>query len=247
MISIKNLHKSLGNKQVLKGVNLEVKKGETLTIMGQSGCGKSVLLKHIIAIFTPDKGRVEIDGQNVGDADDYRLSEIRKRIGMLFQNSALFDSMTVWENVGFMLKEHRQLGEQEIREIVSEKLAMVGMADIEEKFPSELSGGMQKRVALARAISMEPDIVLYDEPTTGLDPIMAEVINELIITLARKLSITSVVVTHDIKSAYEVSDRIAFLFDGKIECLGEKEEIKHTTDPKLRQFLDGSTDGPIKL
>ena len=247
MIKITDLHKHLGNKNVLTGVNLSIEVGETLTIMGQSGCGKSVLLKHIIVLFKPDKGSIEIEGEDIFNIDTVRLAEVRKKIGVLFQNSALFDSMPVWENVGFMLREHKKLPEHKIKSIVKEKLAMVGLKDIEDKFPSELSGGMQKRVALARAISMEPAIVLYDEPTTGLDPIMGEIINELIISLAKKLSITSIVVTHDIRSAYEVSDRIAFLFGGKITQLGLTEEIKHTTDPKLRQFLDGSCHGPIKV
>lgn len=247
MIEIIDLYKKLGENDVLTGVNLEIKKGETLTIMGQSGCGKSVLLKHLIGILKPDKGTVKIDGIDIFNDERVRLSDIRKKFGVLFQNSALFDSMTVWENIGFMLKEHKKLPEAKIKKIVTEKLALVGLKNIEDKSPHELSGGMQKRVALARAISMEPEIVLYDEPTTGLDPIMAEIINELIISLSKKLSITSVVVTHDIRSAYEISDRIAFLFGGKITQLGLKEDIKHTTDPTLRQFLDGSATGPIKL
>ncbi len=246
MIEITNLFKKLGNKEVLKGVNLNVEKGETLTIMGQSGCGKSVLLKHIIGLFQPDKGSIKIEGKEIVGMNNIEMSEIRKKFGVLFQNSALFDSMTVWENVGFMLKEHKKLPPDKIKEIVKEKLALVGMKDIEEKSPSELSGGMQKRVALARAISMEPEIVLYDEPTTGLDPIMSEIINELIISLSKKLKITSIVVTHDIRSASEISDRIAFLFNGVITQIDSHDKILNTTDPILRQFLDGSTTGPIE-
>ncbi|MDD3627968.1 MAG: ABC transporter ATP-binding protein [bacterium] len=246
MIEITNLFKRLGNKEVLKGVNLNVEKGETLTIMGQSGCGKSVLLKHIIGLFQPDKGSIKIEGKEIVGMNNIEMSEIRKKFGVLFQNSALFDSMTVWENVGFMLKEHKKLPPDKIKEIVKEKLALVGMKDIEEKSPSELSGGMQKRVALARAISMEPEIVLYDEPTTGLDPIMSEIINELIISLSKKLKITSIVVTHDIRSASEISDRIAFLFNGVITQIDSHDKILNTTDPILRQFLDGSTTGPIE-
>ncbi|HDS08614.1 MAG TPA: ABC transporter ATP-binding protein [Firmicutes bacterium] len=247
MIEVTNLFKKLGNKEVLKGVNLRIEKGETLTIMGQSGCGKSVLLKHLIGLFQPDKGSIRIEGMEITGIDNIKLSEIRKKFGVLFQNSALFDSMTVWENVGFMLREHKKMPPNKIKEVVKDKLALVGMKDIEDKFPSELSGGMQKRVALARAISMEPEIVLYDEPTTGLDPIMAEIINELIISLSKKLKITSVVVTHDIRSASEISDRIAFLFGGAITQIDSHDKILNSTDPILRQFLDGSTTGPIQL
>jgi len=201
MIEITDLRKSFGSLQVLRGVNLTVEKGESMTVIGGSGSGKSVLIKHIIGLLFPDKGQVTVAGQVLNDLDEQQLNELRKKFGMLFQMAALFDSLTVWENVGFGLKQHTQLSDEEIRAIATEKLALVGLKDVEDKMPSELSGGMKKRVGLARAIAMDAAIILYDEPTTGLDPIAADAINDLIVDLKKKLGVTSVAITHDMHSA----------------------------------------------
>ena len=245
MIEIKEVYKSFGNNQVLNGVDLNINKGETIVILGRSGCGKSVLLKHIIGLMQPDKGQIFIDEEEITAYSYEKLSNLRRRFGMLFQGAALFDSMTVEENVGLGLTEHTALSREKIKEIVKEKLRLVGMAGVENLKPAELSGGMKKRVGLARAIAMDPDIVLYDEPTTGLDPIMADVINELVISLRNTLKITSIAVTHDIVSAYKIADRIAMLYEGKIIWVGTPEETKNTTDPVVKQFIHGSSVGPI--
>ena len=215
-IELKNVRKSFGDLLVLKDVNLSVKEGETIVVIGRSGCGKSVMLKHIVGLHKPDSGRIFVDGEDITDLKEHELFRIRKKFGFLFQGSALLDSLTVWENVGLGLIELSAYSLEEIRHTVREKLAMVGMEGTEDYMPADLSGGMKKRVGLARAIVMEPEIVLYDEPTTGLDPIMADSINELIIALTRELSITSIVVTHDMTSAYKVGNRIAMLYDGEI-------------------------------
>ncbi len=245
MIEVIDVYKGFGSLEVLRGVNLKVEKGESVTIIGGSGSGKSVLLKHIIGLLFPDRGKVIVDGQVVNELDDEQLNELRKKFGMLFQGAALFDSLTVWENVGFGLKQHTKLSDREIRAIATEKLALVGLKNVEDKMPSELSGGMKKRVGLARAIAMNPAIILYDEPTTGLDPITADAINDLIIDLRKKLGVTSVAITHDMHSAYKISDRIAMLYKGRIIETGMPEEIKNTTNPIVRQFITGSAVGPI--
>lgn len=245
MIEVIDVHKRFGALEVLRGVNLKVEKGESVTIIGGSGSGKSVLLKHIIGLLFPDRGKVVVDGQVVNELDDEGLNELRKKFGMLFQGAALFDSLTVWENVGFGLKQHTKLSDREIRAIATEKLALVGLKNVEDKMPSELSGGMKKRVGLARAIAMNPAIILYDEPTTGLDPITADAINDLIVDLRKKLGVTSVAITHDMHSAYKISDRIAMLYKGQIIETGTPEEIKNTTNPIVRQFITGSAVGPI--
>ena len=245
MIELVNLHKSFGSLQVLRGVNLAVEKGESMTVIGGSGSGKSVILKHIIGLLFPDRGRVIIEGQVLNDLDEFGLNEMRKKFGMLFQGAALFDSLTVWENVGFGLKQHTKLSGKEIRKIATEKLALVGLKDVEDKMPSELSGGMKKRVGLARAIAMDAAIILYDEPTTGLDPITADAINDLIVDLRKKLGVTSVSITHDMHSAYKISDRIAMLYKGEILETGTPDEIKNTANPIVRQFITGSAVGPI--
>jgi phospholipid/cholesterol/gamma-HCH transport system ATP-binding protein len=245
MIEIIEVHKSFGHLHVLNGVNLTVEKGESMTVIGGSGSGKSVLIKHIIGLLFPDKGRVIIEGQILNDLDEYGLNEVRKKFGMLFQGAALFDSLTVWENVGFGLKQHTKLSDREIRDITTQKLALVGLKDVEDKMPSELSGGMKKRVGLARAIAMDPAIILYDEPTTGLDPITADAINDLIVDLRKKLGVTSVAITHDMQSAYKISDRIAMLYKGVIQEIGTPDQIRNTTNPIVRQFITGSAVGPI--
>ncbi|MBI4653890.1 MAG: ABC transporter ATP-binding protein [Nitrospirae bacterium] len=247
MIDIADLHKSFGNNHVLRGVNLKINKGESVVIIGGSGSGKSVLLKHIIGLLKPDSGAVFVDSVDLAKIGEDELNELRKKFGMLFQASALFDSMTVWENVGFGLKRHKKLSDSKIKEIAVEKLKLVGLVGVEDSMPSELSGGMRKRVGLARAIAMEPEILLYDEPTTGLDPIMADAINDLIIEMREKLNITSIAITHDIKSAYKIADRIAMLYNGEIIDTGTPEEIKNTSNPVVRQFIEGSAVGPIVI
>lgn len=245
MILISDLFKHFGTKEVLKGVNLEIKKGEVMVIIGRSGCGKSVLLKHIIGLLKPDRGRIEVFGKNITSMNEEEMNKLRKKFGLLFQGAALFDSLTVKRNVGFFLYEHSNLDDQTISRIVQEKLKMVGLTGVENLMPFDLSGGMRKRVGLARAIAMDPEIILYDEPTTGIDPIMADVINRMIKELQSKLSLTSVVVTHDMVSAYAVADRIAMLYDGKIIGVGSPEEIKRTQNPIIKQFITGSCQGPI--
>ncbi|TET41874.1 MAG: ABC transporter ATP-binding protein [Elusimicrobia bacterium] len=247
MIKINNVHKSFVGNRVLRGVNLEIKEGETITIIGGSGCGKSVLLKHIVGLMKPEVGEIEIDGQEITRLGMEELAEVQKKFGMLFQGAALFDSLTVGENISFGLRMLTDLDEREIRRMVSEKLSLVGMEGIEQLMPAELSGGMKKRVALARAIAMNPKYILYDEPSTGLDPIMADVINNLILDLQEKLNITSIVVTHDMVTAYKVSDRIAMLYQGRIEEIRTPEEIKETKNSVVRQFITGSSEGPIKM
>lgn len=247
MIVITELWKNLGGNQVLKGINIQINKGEIFVIIGRSGCGKSVLLKHIIGILKPDRGKVEVLGQEIAKLSESKLNEIRMKFGMLFQGAALFDSLTVRENVGFFLDEHTKLNNETISKIVSEKLKLVGLPGVENLMPCDLSGGMRKRVGLARAIAMDPEIILYDEPTTGVDPVMATAINELIKNLQSKLSLTSIVVTHDMVSAYQIADRIAMLYDGKIIEVGIPDEIKNTKNPIVKQFITGAATGPIKI
>lgn len=242
VIKVHDLWKSYGNLQVLKGLNLEIFDGETIVILGRSGVGKSVLLRQLIGIEKPDKGFVEVDGQNLSILSPVDRFKITKGMGMLFQGSALFDSMTVGENTAFYLREHEtKLSEKEIRERVTEALKMVGLEGSEEKMPADLSGGMRKRAALARVIIYRPRIVLYDEPTTGLDPITAEHINELIVKTQKELHPTSVVVTHDIRSAIHVGDRLAFHHDGKIIHVAPKNEFLKIDDPLLHDFLKNTT------
>ena len=245
MIEIIDLHKSFNGKPVLNGVNLTINTGETLTIIGRSGEGKSLLLKHIIGLLKPDKGRILIDGQDIGNFKSSHIFKLRKRFGMLFQGSALFDSMTVEENVGLGLREHTDYPESRIKAIIKEKLSQVGLLNVEHIKPAELSGGMKKRVGLARAIAMNPEFVLYDEPTTGLDPIMADAINDLIVHLKNTLNITSIAVTHDMVSAYKISDRLAMLYKGRIIFSGTPNEVKKTDDPVVLQFINGQAEGPI--
>ncbi len=238
MIEIKNLKKRFGKKEVLRGVNLSIKTGETMVIIGRSGCGKSVLLKHIVGLLKGDEGEVIVDGQVISSMSREELYRIRTKFGYLFQGAALFDSMTVGENVGLALRENYQMNEQKIREIVAEKLALVGLPNIEQMKPSELSGGMRKRVGLARALATNPEYIFYDEPTTGLDPIMSDAIDTLIKDLAQKLRVTSVVITHDIQSVYKVADRVAMMHEGKIYFLGNPKDLAETQDSIVRNFVD---------
>jgi len=236
-IRCRGLEKRFRDKAVLRGVTLDVRTGETLVVLGGSGSGKSVLLKHTNALLAPDAGSVEVDGVVLGHSGEDELARIRRNIAMLFQQAALFDSLTVAENVAYPLREHHLCAELELRERVAAALDMVGLAGTESLMPSELSGGMRKRAALARALVLEPRAVLYDEPTTGLDPVVAAKVNHLIRDLQRRLGLTSVVVTHDLGSAFFVADRIAFLHDGRIRFVGPPDEARASTDPHLHEFL----------
>jgi len=247
MIELIEVEKSFGANHVLRGVNLKIESGESMVVIGGSGTGKSVILKHIIGLIRPDSGKVLVDGKKISELPERELNEVRKLFGMLFQGAALFDSLSVWENVGFGLKEHRGLPDAEVREIARQKLAMVGLKGIEDRMPADLSGGMKKRVGLARAIAMDPRIILYDEPTTGLDPIMADVINDLIREMNQQLSVTSVTITHDMKSAYKIADKIAMLYQGKILEVGTPDQIRESPNPVVQQFINGSAVGPISV
>jgi phospholipid/cholesterol/gamma-HCH transport system ATP-binding protein len=230
---------------VLRGLDLDVARGESLAIIGRSGTGKSVLLKHVVGLMRPDGGTVRVNGVDVASLEETELLSLREQMGMLFQGGALFDSMTIGENVGLALREHTPLPDRQVEIVVSEKLALVGLSGSEGSRPSSLSGGMKKRAALARALALNPKIMLYDEPTTGLDPITADVINRLIRRLQDRLKITSIAVTHDMRSAYHIADRIAMLHEGRIHAMGTPEEIQATRDPIVRQFIEGSSDGPL--
>lgn len=242
MISVRNLYKKLGTQEVLQGVNLEIGRGHTHVILGRSGCGKSVLLKHLVGLFQPTSGQVLIDGEDISTLHERDLGSIRKKVGILFQSGALFDSMTVGENIAFPLKESGLKDPEQIRQRVAEALEMVDLSGEEEKMPENLSGGMRKRVGLARTIVSRPTCILYDEPTTGLDPIASDSINRLIRRLQRKLQCTSIVVTHDMKTAFHTADRIGFLHEGKIYFNGPPRDLEHTADPILRNFIEGNSE-----
>lgn len=239
-VEFKNVTKAYGSKQVLRGVDLKVYRGEVLVILGGSGSGKSVTLRHMLGLEAPDSGRVFVEEEDITDHPEEELYRVRKKFGMLFQSGALFDSMTVFENVAFPLREHADMSEEEIARAVKEKLELVSLPNAEQLMPVDLSGGMRKRVGLARSIVLDPKMILYDEPTTGLDPITSQKINELIIDLQSKLNVTSVVVTHDIQSAFSVGDRIAFLNKGIFEWVGTMEEARDSDHPVLREFLKAS-------
>jgi phospholipid/cholesterol/gamma-HCH transport system ATP-binding protein len=243
-IVVENLHKSFGEKSVLKGINFSVEQGEILCVIGKSGTGKSVILKHLMGIIEPDEGTITVDGQTMTGSADSIKRGIVSRYGILFQGAALFDSMNIYDNVAFGLR-RRGVNEDEIRMIVEESLAQVGLPDSGDKRPSELSGGMQKRAGLARSIAVRPEIMLYDEPTTGVDPITAGVVDRLIIKMRDTYAMTSVVVTHDMTSAYRIADRIAMIYEGKVIFTGTDEEIKKSEDPYVRQFIEGTVHGPI--
>ena len=238
VIDVQDLYKSFAGFPVLKGINLKMMEGTSTVVLGASGSGKTVLMKHIMGLFKPDHGQVIVDGENVSTMSRQQLAVFRERMGMVFQSSALFDSMTVGDNVAFPLREHNPgLSEQEILEKVKEKLAVVDLHDVEQKYPAELSGGMRKRVGLARAIVREPKIVLYDEPTTGLDPLTTESVDEMIIHARERLSVTSVVISHDIGSAFHIGDRIAVINEGRIVEEGTPQEVRKTKEPFTQHFL----------
>lgn len=240
MIRIQNLHKSFGENKVLQGINLDINDGKTIAIIGRSGCGKSVLIKHIIGLLKPDSGYIEVDGKIVNELDEDGLYELRKNFGFLFQGAALFDSLTVEENVGLALIENTRMKKNEIRKIVDEKLALVNLSGINEMKPAELSGGMKKRVGLARALVTNPKYILYDEPTTGLDPISSDSIDQLIADLSQKLKVTSIIVTHDMVSVRKISDRIAMIHEGKIYFDGTFDDFIKSDDKVIQDFIKRS-------
>jgi phospholipid/cholesterol/gamma-HCH transport system ATP-binding protein len=242
MIEVRDLKKSFGTHSILDGVSFRIEKGESVVIIGRSGGGKSVLLKHLIGLLQPDAGQVLIDGEDIVPMNERELLRVRRKFGMLFQSAALFDSMTVAENVGFAFRRDRSLPKAEVREKVAEMLEMVDLPGTEDKQPSELSGGMKKRVGLARAVIYHPQIVLYDEPTTGLDPIVSDSIDKLILRVRDRLDVTTVVVTHDMRSARRLGQRIMMLHQQKIYATGTADEIFNSRDPVVRQFIDGVSD-----
>lgn len=244
-INIENLHKSFGEKSVLRGINLSINQGEILCIIGKSGTGKSVILKHLVGILEPDRGSITVDNVKMTLENNKEKREILSKYGILFQGAALFDSMNIYDNVAFGLR-RRGLNENDIKIIVEESLTQVGLPGIAEKRPSELSGGMQKRAGLARSIAVRPEIMLYDEPTTGVDPITAGVIDRLIIKMRNTFGMTSIVVTHDMTSAYRIADRIAMVYEGEVIFTGTDTEIRESDNPYVRQFIEGTVNGPIK-
>jgi len=248
VIEARGVFKSFGPRHILKGIDLHVESGEALVIIGGSGCGKSTFLKCCIGLLRPDSGTITVDGVDINKLDsEIEVAHYRRRFGYLFQEAALFDSLTVMENITFGLRYLTDIPSTKYRRIATDKLALVGLSGIEDMKPSQLSGGMKKRVALARAIAAEPDYVLYDEPTTGLDPIMSEIISELIVDLKKKIGITSIVVTHDMKSAYKIADRMAMFHEGKVQQVAHPEIVKISDNPYVRQFVEGLSDGPIRM
>jgi len=245
-IEVRGLRKSLGGQEVLRGVDLEVRRGECLVVLGQSGEGKSVFLKHLIGLMAPDAGRIRIDGEEIVGLSERRLAPVRRKIGMLFQDGALFDSMTVAENVAFPLRERGIKAIPELLEKSRAALREVGLEEHMDKMPVNISGGMRKRVALARAIIARPRCILYDEPTAGLDPIVADSIDRLIRRLQRKFEVTSIVVTHDMKSMFHIADRVAFLREGRIYFLGTPDEFRQSRDPAIRNFAEGRSEESLR-
>lgn len=247
VIEIKDLCKKFGERTILKNVSFKVHRGETLVIMGTSGGGKSTLLWNLVRVHQPDSGKIFYNGQDVTQMNDQEFDSIRKRFGILFQAGALYNSMTVGENVALPLREHSNLSDDLIEIVVKMKLELVGLRDAENLMPHQISGGMKKRVGLARAIAMDPEILFYDEPSAGLDPVVTAAIDELINDLAHKLNVTSVVVTHDMTSAFRIADRMILLYRGEIAAEGSPDEIRKSTNPFVQQFINGSPDGPIPL
>lgn len=244
-IKVEKLYKKFDKREVLHDINFDVKEKEIFVIIGGSGSGKSTVIKHIIGLLKPTSGRVIVDGVDITALKNNELIEFRKKIGYLFQEGALFDSLKVWENVGFYYLENTKMPPREIRQLATEKLAMVGLKDIEDLYPSQLSGGMRKRVSLARAISYNPEIVLYDEPTSGLDPVTSAMIDRLILKLRDEIGVTSIVVTHDLESAFSIADRIMYIHRGKVVAIGTPQEIKNHPDPMVQQFINRLPEGPI--
>lgn len=246
IIQVHNLHRRFGKQIVFDGLSLEVFQGETLVVIGRSGSGKSVLLKHLIGLMRPDSGQVLVQGQDIHRTRGRTLARLRERIGMLFQGGALFDSMTVAENIAFPLREKRRMAEPDIQEAVIAYLHDVGLESIEHKFPAELSGGMRKRVALARALAQRPDILLFDEPTTGLDPILVQAIHQLIVATQRQFGYTAVIVSHELPQIFGIASRVAMLHNGTILEMSPPEQFQRSANPVIRQFITGSLEGPLQ-
>ncbi len=249
MIYFKNIHKRFGSREILKGIDLHIVRGKTTVILGVSGGGKSTIIKHLVGLLKPDKGEIYVDGKEIVSCNEKEMRDIRKEVGFLFQSGALFDSMNVFENVAFPLREHTSMSEDEIEACVAKNLSMVGLdiKVISKLFPDELSGGMRKRVGLARTIVQEPKVVLYDEPTSGLDPVTSDHVTQMIINLQEKLNVTSVLISHDIKESFKAGDYFAMLYDGKIIDYGDAEHIKNSSHPVVQQFLHASSEGPIQF
>ncbi|GBF49252.1 ABC transporter ATP-binding protein [Leptospira ryugenii] len=246
-IEMKNVHKAFGQRKILKGMNLQVKKGETMVILGPSGTGKSVSLKHITGLLDPDHGACFVFGEQISFAEPKQKESLRAKLGVLFQSGALINWLSVYENVALPLREHKIADGEELDRIVMEKLRWLDLVPAKDTLPSNISGGMKKRVGLARALTSQPEIVLYDEPTSGLDPVMSNVINELVIRMQKELGLTSIVVTHDMNSAYMIADRISFLYEGEVLLCGTPEEIQNSPNPIIQQFIHGRTHGPMVL
>ncbi len=247
IVSIRGLRKSFEDHAVLKGVDLDVEEGGITVVIGPSGCGKSVLVKHVIGLLRPDEGSIVVDGEDITQVSERQMTAVRRKFGMLFQQSALFDSMTVLENVTFPLVEHARLSYAKMREKALERLEQLGLHNVEDKFPAELSGGMRKRVGLARATILEPRIVIYDEPMTGLDPIMCENVEDMILTARKHLKITSLVISHDMASTFRMADKVAMLFNGRVEVQGTSDEVRHSRNEVVRRFIYLSGTGPLTL
>jgi phospholipid/cholesterol/gamma-HCH transport system ATP-binding protein len=247
MIEFRNVHKSFGPQKVLDDITLHLPKGQTSVIIGPSGTGKSVFIKLLVGLLKPDDGEIFVAGQEITRLKERDLYEIRKKFGMLFQDGALFDSMTVEDNIAFPLRQHTKKKDKEIREIVHQQLARVGLPHAGHKYPGELSGGMRKRVGIARALVLEPEIVLFDEPNSGLDPVMSDAIDKLILKLQKELGMTFVVISHDLDGTFQIADRIAMLYKAKLVAVGDAKEIRHSDNPILRQFFGRSAEGPIQV
>jgi phospholipid/cholesterol/gamma-HCH transport system ATP-binding protein len=247
MIKVVDLHKSFGGQEVLRGIDLELETGKITTIIGGSGSGKTVLLKHLNALLLPDRGKVLVDGQDITKLGETQLNQVRRKFGVLFQGAALLDSMTLFDNVAFPLREKTKMAESDIRNRVDERLAQVGLQGMGYKYPAEVSGGMKKRAGLARALALEPEIVLFDEPTTGLDPLLGKSIHQLIRKMHATFGFTGVVVSHDIPEVFRISDRVAMLANGRIAEVGDREEFLASQNPVVRQFIEGETEGPLAV
>ncbi len=247
IIQVEGLSKSFGQVPILKDLSLDIERDRITFIIGHSGAGKSVLLKLILGLIKPDEGRILVDGQNIVKFGERRLDRLRRRFGFLFQNAALFDSITIGENIAFPLRVHARLKDKEIWEKVRQKMDMVGLGEIQDRMPSEISGGMRKRVGLARALILEPEILLFDEPTTSLDPILAEVVDDLIFETQKHIGVTSIVVSHDIPAALRIANKIAMIYDGSIRAYTDSIELQTLDDPVVQQFLKGESEGPMFL
>ena len=246
-IEFKNIYKSFGDLHVLRGVDLKVEPGEVFFVIGQSGAGKSVLVKHLIGLLRPDQGRIFLDGRDITDLKEKEFYPIRKRCAMVFQNSTLFDSMTLQDNVALPIRKHLGVTEEEAQEMAAEKLKLVGMKRYADRFPADFGDGMRKKVAIARALTLDPEFVIFDEPTTGIDPISAAMVDKLIRHLADEVGVTSIVISHDLRSIFGIADRIAMLYQGKLRLDGSQEDFKNSDDPVVQQFIQGLPDGPMEV